>query len=457
MSVSDLTAVLLLFLLPAGAASQNHASGGSVDRLPLLHPLPPLDMQAEIRHSWTEERLDEVLPALMREHGVEMWILSMREYAEDPVFWSITSPTTFAARRRSIYIFHDPGPGEELERIALGGGSQGGLYRVIREPDPRAETPELMGDAQWALLRRTVEERDPATIALNIDRTHAFADGLHAGEREALEEALGEPYVSRIVRRPRLAIDYLAIRLPRMLPHYRKIMETAHSLIATAFSSAVIEPGETTVDDLRWWFRERVRELGMTVWFHPSVSVQRAGRVPSGRPAVVRPGDVLWVDFGVVAMGLHTDTQHMGYVLREGETRPPEGLRRCLALSNRMQDLVLEHLEPGRTGNEVLHATLAAMEEEGIEGTVYTHPIGDHGHGAGPLIGLWDDQDGLPERGDLPVRPSTWFSIELQATTSIPEWEGRELSCRQEEEAFLDSAGERDWVLHRQERFHLVR
>ena len=173
-------------------------------------------------------------------------------------------------------------------------------------------------------------------------------------------------------------------------------------------------------------------------------------------PVVIQPGDLLWTDFGVVAMNLHTDTQHLGYVLREGETDAPDGLKQCLANSNRLQDILLEHMEPGLTGNEVLANTLAQMQAEGINGTVYTHPIGDHGHGAGPLIGRWDAQEGVPVRGDAMMLPNVWHSIELQATTPIPEWDGKPASCRQEEEAYLDEDGDRHWVYRRQSRLHLV-
>lgn len=453
-----IAAVLALgpVLVPTGSATAQEPVAVPPGAVPQVHELPPLREQAAERQAWLERRLTEVLPRLMREHGVEMWLLSMREYAEDPVFWSMTSPTTFAARRRSIYIFHDRGPELGVDRIALGGTSQGGLYEVMRESDPWADEPELWGEEQWRQLRRLLEERDPANITLNIDEHHAFADGLGAGEREALERALGPEFRERVIRRPELAIDYIATRIPEMMPRYRQVMETVHAVIARAFSRAVIEPGVTTTDDVRWWLREQVREFGLTTWFHPSVSVQRAGDPPEDGPATIQRGDVLWTDFGVVFMNLHTDTQHMGYVLRAGETEPPPGIQACLAAGNRMQDLLLEEMVPGRTGNEILAATLARMEEEGITGTVYTHPIGDWGHGPGPLIGLWDRQEGVPVRGELPLKPMTWHSIELQATLPIPEWDGWELSCRQEEEAYLDERGDRNWVFERQERFHLV-
>lgn len=426
--------------------------------VPQIRALPTLRAQAEERQAWVEARLDRVLPALMREHGVSMWILSMREYAEDPVFWSITSPTSFAARRRSIFVFYDRGPGMGVERIALGGGTQGGMYESYRSarPAPGGEAAELWGGEQWRLLHEIVEDRDPANIVLNIDEHQAFSDGLHAGEREAIERALGA-YRTRIRREPRLALDYIATRVPGMLPRYEAIQETVHALIAEAFSSLVIEPGTTTTSDVQWWLRQTVQELGMTVWFHPSVNYDRAGDGGGFTEGVIERGDVLWVDFGVVAMGLRTDTQHLGYVLGAGEVEAPEGVRACLRTSNRLQDILLGEMEPGLSGNAILSNALDRMRTEGIDGSIYTHPIGDHGHGAGPLIGRWDNQATLPVRGDVPLRPSTWYSIELQATVPVPEWNGERLSCRQEEEAQVTAAGDRRWLFRRQTDLHLVR
>jgi hypothetical protein len=430
------------------------SSSSAATPAPQIRPLPPLREQAREQQAWLAKRLTEVLPKIMREHGVDLWILSMREYAEDPVFFSMVSPTTFAARRRSIYVFHDLGPEKGFVRLALGGSDQGGLYTIYRDPNPPVQGAELVGDDQWRLLRQLVERADPKKIVLNVDPVHAFSDGLHSGEREALEAALGPDLVKRVVREPRLAIEYIGTRIPEMMPRYREVQETVHSLLATAFSNEVVKPGVTTVEDVEWWLRQKVQDLGMTVWFQPHV--ERADAEGWGR-GVIQRGDALWVDFGVNAMGLHTDTQHLGYVLKTGETAPPAGLQACIATSNRLQDIVLAEMQPGRTGNQALQTARAAMTRAGIDGTVYTHPIGDHGHGAGPMIGLWDRQEGVPVRGDLKIRPDTWFSIELQATSAIPEWNGRRIACRQEEEAYLDEKGERRWVYRRQERFYLVR
>jgi hypothetical protein len=444
-----------LLLGPVGVAAQEKAFVPQ-DVPPRLHHLPPLREQAKVEQEWANLRVARVIPMLMREHAVDMWILSMREYAEDPVFWAIKAPTTFAARRRSIYVFYDPGQGQEMQALALGGGSQGGIFEAYTSSRPAEDTgqPELVGNEQWNLLRELVEDRDPETIAVNIDENWAFADGLGAGEWEALESALGPEFASRVRRVPRLAVEFIAHRLPEMMPMYLEREETVHAIISEAFSNAVITPGVTTTEDVQWWLREKVQELGMTTWFHPSVDVQRAGEIPPG-PRVIQPGDILWTDFGTVALNLHTDTQHLGYVLGAGETEVPEGIRQCMLASNRMQDIVLEKMEVGLTGNEILAASRAQMDVEGIIGTIYNHPIGDNGHGAGPLIGRWDAQEGVPVRGDIPLRASTWHSIELQARYPIPEWGGKVASCRQEEEAFVAEDGTRNWVFRRQISFHL--
>ncbi len=427
-------------------------------------PFGTVQQQERLQQTWLSVRLRRVLPRLMREHGVDMWIVPMREYNEDPVFRALVSPTTMAARRRTIYVFCDGGE-DDFERVAIGGTSQGGLYRVVRDPDARLgaagaseRRAEPFGPEQWQLLPPVVEECDPEIIAVNVSHTHAFSDGLSAGEWEQLSQALRPPYLARVVRRERLALDYMTERLPEMLPTYEKIMERAHTIIRTAFSGEVIEPGKTTTDDVVWWMRQRVNDLGLRVWFQPSVSVQRHGVTMSDSVSpVIQPGDVLHTDFGITAMGLNTDTQHMAYVLRRGEREAPAGLTRALEQGSRLQRIVLDETRVGRTGNQVLAAARERMAAEGIDGTVYTHPIGDHGHGAGPLIGLWDRQEGVPGRGDVPVRPNTWFSIELQATTPVPEWDGQRVRMALEEEAAIDEAGVIGWVLEAQDGLHLIR
>ena len=396
----------------------------------------------------------------MRQHGVQMWIVACREYAEDPAFFSLVSPTVFAARRTTIYVFFDRGPGQPVERLALGGDSNGGLYEVYRDPD--VANREIYGDNQWRLLRKLVDQRHPSNIALDISPTHAFSDGLTVAMHDKVVAALGPEYKSRIVPAEDLALEYQELRIPEMLPTYRQMTEIVHSLISRAFSNEVIAPGKTTDVDVVWWLRQEVNNAGLGTWFQPSVTVQRKGLTASSpiqqkEGVVIERGDVLHTDFGITGMPLNTDTQHMGYVLRPGETDAPVGIREALKNTNRLQDLTLERMHPGRTGNEVLADVLHAMREAKIDGTVYTHPIGDHGHAAGPLIGLWDLQSGVPGRGDVRLLPGTWFSIELGAQTPVPEWDGQKLEVALEEDAVLDENGKMSWVLKRQSEYHLVK
>lgn len=429
--------------------------------VPMPPKLPSMREQDAIRQEWLKLRLERVLPTLMRRHGVSMWLVINREYNEDPVFRSLISPSVMNARRRTILVFFDRGPEKGIERLALGGGTNGGLYEMYRDPDNAGR--EIMGDSQWQTLLKVIEQRKPSTIAINVSHTHAFSDGLSSGEREQLESALG-PWTSKLVRAENLPLEYISVRLPEMEPYYVQMMKTVHALIARAFSNEVITPGKTTSKDVEWWLRQSVNDLGYGEWFPPTVSVQRPERKATEFAATARPdaeiiqrGDHLHVDFGIYAMGLATDTQHVGYVLKPGETDAPAGLQKALANSNRMQDIAFEQMKPGRTGNEVLASMLAQMKKEGIEGSMYSHPINDFGHGAGPLIGLWDRQEGVPGRGDVLLLPSTWFSIELQASTPVPEWGGQVMRSAQEEDAILGPDGVMRWVLSRQTKYLLVK
>ncbi len=427
-------------------------------------PFGTLREQAGVQQRWLEQRMETVLPELMRRYGIDMWVVPMREYNEDPTFTSLVSPTTFAARRRTIYVFFDRGAGSGVERIALGGTSQGGVYRAVRSTKAATESvggpqAELWGDQQWQVLKAAVEERNPKVIGINTSRTFAFSDGLSSGELAGMSEALGPKWTARFKPAEGLAVDFIARRIPDEEAFYAKLTQVVWDLTTEMFSSRVVTPGSTRTSDLVWWWRQPVNDLGLGTWFQPSVSVQRRGKTAAelGEDPVIERGDVLWCDVGITALRLNTDTQHNGYVLRTGETEVPDGIKKALANANRLQDLLLQEIKPGRTGNAVLTSVLARMKAEGLNGTMYTHPIGIHGHGAGPLIGLWDYQDGVPGRGDHPISPSMWFSAELQVTTPVPEWGGQEVRIAQEEDFILGADGRPRWALKRQDRFHLIR
>jgi hypothetical protein len=435
-------------------------------------PFGTLREQAERQQQWLEKRLKTVLPGLMRKHGVDMWVIPMREYMEDPTFTSLVSPTTFAARRRTIYVFFDKcaaekrvdsGDGSCVERIALGGTSQGGLYEAVRST--RAVTAavggrqaELWGDAQWQVLRDVIEQRKPSVIGINVSRTFAFTDGLTAGELEGMSVALGSAWTSKFKRAEELPLEFIATRVPEEEQFYRRLQSLVWELIGEMYSTKVITPGVTRTSDLVWWWRQRVNDLGLDTWFQPSIDVQRKGVSAEqlGDDPIIQKGDVLHCDVGITALRLNTDTQHMAYVPLDGETDAPPGLKQALKNANRLQDILFEETQVGRTGNEILASTLAKMRAEKLDGTMYSHPIGMHGHGAGPLIGLWDYQEGVPGRGDAKVVPSMWYSAELQVTTPVPEWNGQPVRVAQEEDFIIDKDGKLRWAIRRQMAWHLV-
>lgn len=410
-------------------------------------PMPeilPMRERAAVMDSWLAHRLETLVPMLMRREGVDMWIVTAREYNEDPVIETMLPATWLAARRRTILVFFDRGPAAGVERLAVARYDIGSSF-------PRAWNPEEQPD-QWARLAEIVQERNPQRIALNRSVLFATGDGLTETEYQGLRAALPARFHERFVSGERLAVGWLETRTAPEIAVYPQIVRIAHQIIAEGLSEAVIQPGVTTTTDVQWWYRERIRDLNLVTWFHPSVDVQRAdlpGRSDNfqGRPGetVILPGDLVHIDFGIRYLGLNTDTQQLAYVLHPGETEAPADLQRALAIGNRLQDLLTEQFETGRTGNEMLAAALANARAEGITPSIYTHPIGLHGHGAGPTIGLWDQQGGVPGRGDYPLYPNTAYAIELNAAVSIPSWGNKTIRIMLEEDALFD--GERVYYL----------
>jgi Xaa-Pro aminopeptidase len=433
-------------------------------------PFGTLREQAALQQQWLKKRLDGFLPALMRKHAIDMWVVPMREYNEDPVFSSITAPETFFARRRTIYVFFDkcaaanaPITPACMERVALGGTSQGGVFdaRTSMKAVTAAvggRQAELWGDEQWMALKQVIEERKPKVIGIDRSTTFAFSDGLSSGELQGMSAALGAVWMSKFKDAERLPLELIASKLPEEEAFFQKMTTLVWQMTQTMFSEQVIVPGTTRTSDLVWWWRQRTNDQGLGTWFQPSIEVQRKGQKSDeiGENPVIQPGDVLHCDVGITVARLNTDTQHNAYVLLPGETDAPAGLKKALSNGNAMQDIAMEETRPGRTGNEILASVRQRMKALGIDGTMYSHPIGMNGHGAGPLIGLWDYQDGVPDRGEARVIPSMWFSVELQATTPVPEWGGQPVRIAQEEDMIVGADGKTRWALKRQDKLFLI-
>jgi Xaa-Pro aminopeptidase len=389
----------------------------------------PLRAQADVRDRWLTQRLLDLLPELMDRAGIDLWIVVGREYNEDPVLPTLLPATWLSARRRTILVLHRSDDGVTPAAVSR---YPVGQFLPAWSPD---EEPGLPPErSQWAAVRRIVEQADPRAIGIDVSADFALADGLSHTEHGLLVEALG-PYAERLVPAEALAVGWLETRLPEEIAALHALNRLAHQVIDDAFSPAVVRPGRTTALDVAWWIRQRFADLGVDGWFQPTVGLQRAGvpladergTVVPAVPydAVVEPGDLLHCDVGLSSLGLNTDTQRNAYVLRPGEDDAPDGLRTALAVGNRMQDLTVAAFRPGRTGNEVLAAARSAAAAEGIDGDVYSHPVGYHGHAAGPTIGMWDDQGRLPGAGDYPVHPDTVYALELCVRVPVPEWDGQ--------------------------------
>jgi Xaa-Pro aminopeptidase len=391
-----------------------------------------LKEQAAVYDAWLSRRLDTLLPELMRREKIDMWLVLCEEYNEDPVYLSLVPFASFSSRRLTMLAMFDRGAEKGVERFSVNRYGIGRLFPTVWKANE---------EDQWQALARAVKERGPKRIGIDESDVFAFGDGLSASKKARLVQALGPEYAKRLASAERLAVGWLERRLPEEIEVYHHIAAIAHAIIAEAFSPAVVTPGVTTTSDVEWWMWEKVRSLGLSTWFDPGISLQRPKSSPFKDSPVIHPGDLLHCDFGINYIKLDTDTQQHAYVLRPGETDAPQGLKNALAQGNRLQDILLGEMKEGLTGNQILAAALKRAKDEGLKPSIYTHPLGVHGHAAGPTIGLWDMQGGVPGPGDYPLFPDTVHSIELNVRAAVPEWGGQEVQIALEQDAAFTRAG----------------
>ena len=402
------------------------------------------------------ERFNVLLPQLMERTGIDMWVVISREYNEDPVLKTMLPSTWLSARRTTMLVFFKDPKKKELEKLAIArynvGESIKAAWDLNKFPD------------QWDALKDIIVSRNPNKIAINTSEDYGHADGLDHTHHGMFMNILPDAFKKKVVSAEPLAVAWLETRTEREMQFYPQLVKISHDIIAEGFSAKVITPGVTTTDDLVWWFRQKVNDLGLSTWFHPSVAIQRNDtanfehlRSFSNRPKddVVRPGDLLHVDFGITYLRLNTDVQQHAYVLKPGETDIPASIKKAFANGNRLQDILTSQFKTGRTGNEMLLGAIAQAKSEGIVPSIYTHPLGVHGHAAGPTIGMWDMQQGVPGSGDYKLFPRTAYSIELNASTFIPEW-GKDIRIMLEEDGFYDG-NTFYYIGGRQEKIHLVK
>jgi len=408
----------------------------------------PLKERAKVKNKWLEYRLKNVLPELMKREKFDMWIVSAREYNEDPVLMSLLPAPMLSARRRTILIFNllEDGKVEALSLVRP--------VPVMKEYYETIFTENRVD--QYEKLAEIIKDKDPKSIGINVSNTFAFGDGLTFSENRRLADALDEKYQKRCRSAERLCLGWLESRTEEEIAAYFGINEIAHGVIKEAFSSRVITPSVTTALDVAWWIRQKFHDLGLRAWFMPSVDIIRKGEEKVASSEIIKPGDVLHCDVGFEYLGLCTDTQQNAYVLKLDETKPPKGLIDALAEGNRLQDIHGEEMIEGKTGNEILANILKRAKEEGLNPSIYSHPIGYHGHGAGPTIGLYDQQEGVPGRGDYELFNNTSYAMELNIKKEIPEWDDQEVRIALEQTIIFTD--EKVYYLGgRQKEFHLIK
>lgn len=399
-------------------------------------------------------RLTELLPKLMSETELDMWLVINREYAEDPVYYTLVPQPTFAARRTTMLVFHRLEDGS-IERLSVN------RYPLGEPYESAWAGGEL--DAQWQALADLIAEKDPQRIGINVSRDWPVADGLTHGLQQRLAEVLPSELQERLVSAEELVVRWVETRTAEEIEVYPQVVSLARAVIAEAFSNRVITPGVTTTEDVAWFIRERFAELQLPVWFMPYVTLQRNGQGctddqpfcgQSGK--TIQRGDVIHTDVGICYLKLCTDTQELGYVLNFGETEVPAEFQAALAVGNKWQDHLTDAFKVGRTGNEVLEATIAKTTAESMITSTYTHPLGFYGHAPGPTIGMWDNQGPTAIRGDWPLYANTAYAIEGNAKVPLEMWNGQNVQIMLEQSALFD--GEKvTYLAGRQTQWHVIR
>ncbi|WP_019669534.1 M24 family metallopeptidase [Eudoraea adriatica] len=399
--------------------------------------------RAQVIDEILKERFEVLLPELMDQSDLDMWILISREYNEDPVLRTMLPSTWLNARRRTILLFYRDKTRNTIEKLAVArydvGKNISSAWDKEKEPD------------QWQRLVQLIEERNPKKIGLNFSKDHNIADGLDKTDYEEFMQNLPKKYTSRIVSAEQLAVRWIETRTEREMIIYNQLVSITHQIIEEAFSEKVITPGITTTTEVEWWMRQKVTDLGLETWFHPTVDVQRsndelAGHLYSfsGRPdqMVILPGDLVHCDFGITYLRLNTDCQELAYVLKPGEKEAPDYLKKGLRDGNRVQDYLTKNMIKGRTGNQILKIALDEAKNAGLKPAIYTHPLGSYGHSAGTTIGMWDSQGGVmkDDGENYPLNPDTVYAIELNTTINIPEW-NRDIRIMLEEAGFYGEEG----------------
>ena len=399
-----------------------------------------------------KDRLDNLLPELMSKNGIDMWIIITREYNEDPIIKTLLPPTWLNARRRTILVFSFDESTKKTESVAI---SRYNFGKNIKSIWDKEKTPN-----QMLALKNYIEKVNPKKIGLNYSENFALIDGISKSDYELFYSSISNDIKQRIVSAEDLGIQWIETRTELEKEIYKDLVSITQNIINEAFSNKVIKPGKTTTDDVVWWMREKVLELKLKTWFHPTVDVQRNEQSDlyafdgKSKYDIIQPGDLVHCDFGISYLTLNTDCQQIAYVLKSDEKEAPEFLTKALKDANKLQDILTSEFELNKTGNEILLNSLKIAKEKGLDPQIYTHPLGTFGHSAGTTIGMWDSQEGVPIKGDVLMKYNTVYAIELNNKSFIKDW-NKEVRIMLEEAGLFEENGFK-YINGRQEEIILI-
>ena len=400
-------------------------------------------------------RFENILPDLMDKTDIDMWVLISREYNEDPVLKTMLPAEWLNARRRTILVFYRNKENNTLDKLAVARYNFG--ENIISAWDKESQPN------QWLRLNEIIEERNPKKIGLNFSKYFNIADGLDKTDYDEFMSNISSLNKKKIVSAQKLATAWIETRTTQEMEIYKQIVTITKQIINEAFSTSVIQIGKTTTTDLEWWMRQKVTDLGLETWFHPSVDIQRSSEINgdhlrsfSNRPSenIIQRGDLLHCDFGITYLRLNSDCQQMAYILNDNEKDVPYYLKEAFKDANQLQDILTSNFLHGNSGNEILLNSLKEAKKKGLRPSIYTHPLGSYGHSSGPTIGMWDSQGGVVGTGDYPLNYNTVYAIELNNTSYIDEW-GRDIRIMLEEAGFYGVDGHR-YVNGRQTQIKIV-
>jgi len=402
-------------------------------------------------------RFDRLLPQAMRETGFDMWVIICNEDNLDPVFQTMIPYNTWTPITQ-ILVLYDPGSGRPVERLNI---SRTNLQGLFKDAWNASAWDNEKKESQWDCLGRIVRERNPKVIGINEGEIQWAAGGLTVSLKNALVQAIGPQYASRLKSAEPLATRWLETLLPEELDVYGQVVAIAHDIVAETMSNAAITPGVTTIEDMNYYYWQKTVDRGLELAFMPSCTIR--GRSPQDTEkwgkgdTTIRRGDLLHCDVGIRYLRYYSDHQEWAYVMRLGETDVPESFKKAMAEANRLQDSYTAEFKAGLSGDQILANILASARGKGIpKPRVYSHSIGYYLHEPGPLIGLPWEQVRNPGRGDVRLVDNSCFTAELSVNVPIPEWGGRELRMALEQDIAF-TGGRAQFIDGRQSRFHVVR